>query len=136
MAAMSEAGQDAAGRDWYISGAHARRAVGHLSVALVEEGALPGDFELPRLLDLWGEALTATMSDDDENLSPLDAGDAQGYARLERWHEATLPIIGALAIYGQNVSLPALVEKARALGGMDLLIASQRPPIKPEEPKP
>jgi hypothetical protein len=31
------------------------------------------------------------------------------------WHEATMPIIAALAVYGVNVNLPALVEKARAL---------------------
>jgi hypothetical protein len=47
--------------DWYILGAHARRALGYLGASLAESGDLPIDFEQPRLLDLWGEALTATM---------------------------------------------------------------------------
>lgn len=34
---------------------------------------------------------------------------------LLKWHDATVPLIAALAIYGESVSLPALVEKARAL---------------------
>jgi hypothetical protein len=34
---------------------------------------------------------------------------------LIKWHEATVPLIAALAIYGENASLPALAEKARAL---------------------
>lgn len=35
--------------------------------------------------------------------------------RLRDWHEKSVPIIAALAIYGEGVNVPALVEKARAL---------------------
>ena len=56
---------------WYVLDSHARRAIGYLSVALVKEGVLPGDFEIPRLLDLWGEALERTIEPDER--SPVGA---------------------------------------------------------------
>lgn len=40
---------------------------------------------------------------------------AESHEYLRTWHEATLPIIAALAIYGENASLSALVAKAREL---------------------
>lgn len=46
---------------WYVLDTHCRRAIGYLSAKLVEEGHLAGDFESPRLLDMWGEALSVTM---------------------------------------------------------------------------
>lgn len=46
---------------WYVSDIHCRRAIGYLSAKLVEDGYLQSDFELPLLLELWGEALEKTM---------------------------------------------------------------------------
>lgn len=34
---------------------------------------------------------------------------------LQRWHDASVPIIAALAIYGEAVNVAALVTKAQAL---------------------
>jgi hypothetical protein len=34
---------------------------------------------------------------------------------LRAWHEATVPLVAALAIYGADATLEALVAKARAL---------------------
>jgi hypothetical protein len=55
---------------WYVSGAHTVRAIGYLGVDLVDKGYLPQDFEMPLLLENWGEALVATIEDDDR--SPID----------------------------------------------------------------
>ena len=55
--------------DWYVLGAHSRRAIGYLGAALAERGDLPVDFEQPQLLDLWGEALKETM--DGAERSPI-----------------------------------------------------------------
>jgi hypothetical protein len=46
---------------WYVSDVHCTRAIGHLSAALAEGGFLPPDFQSPLLLEMWGEALAATM---------------------------------------------------------------------------
>lgn len=53
---------DSENGEWYVSGEHARRAIGYLGVSLSKH--LPGDFEQPYLLDLWGEALEATTIND------------------------------------------------------------------------
>ena len=37
--------------------------------------------------------------------------------RLKAWHDATMPMVAALAIYGEQASLPAFVAKARRLNG-------------------
>jgi hypothetical protein len=50
---------------WYVSDRHCRRAIGYLSVALVERGYLSADFQLPFLLEMWGEALEKTMLEED-----------------------------------------------------------------------
>jgi hypothetical protein len=47
---------------WYVSDVHCRRAIGYLSVKLVEDGHLRPDFKSPLLLELWGEALDKTMN--------------------------------------------------------------------------
>jgi len=47
---------------WYVSDVHCTRAIGHLSAALAEGGFLPPDFQSPLLLEMWGEALSATMN--------------------------------------------------------------------------
>jgi len=57
--------------DWYVLGAHTRRAIGYLSVALVERGLVPANTELSQFLDLWGEALQATMEVNER--SPIGA---------------------------------------------------------------
>jgi hypothetical protein len=46
---------------WYVSDVHCRRAIGYLSAELAEKGYLVPDFESPLLLEMWGEALSATM---------------------------------------------------------------------------
>jgi hypothetical protein len=46
---------------WYVSDRHCNRAIGYLSVDLVERGYLNPTFESPILLEMWGEALKATM---------------------------------------------------------------------------
>jgi hypothetical protein len=61
--------------DWYVLGAHTRRAIGYLGASLAEHGHLPADFEQPLLLDLWGEALTATMETGER--SPIHAMEAK-----------------------------------------------------------
>lgn len=58
---------------WYVSDAHVHRALGYLGVELVQRGDLPGDFELPILLELFGAALGATMQVDDDVPSPIGA---------------------------------------------------------------
>jgi hypothetical protein len=70
--------------EWYVSGAHARRALGYLGVELAERGDLPDDFEMPVLLDLWGDALTATVDLDDEVPSPVHAPVAEAATEEER----------------------------------------------------
>lgn len=55
----------------YISQSHGIRALGYLGAKLAEEGSLPEEFEQPRLLLIWGEALAATMQLDD--YSPADS---------------------------------------------------------------
>jgi hypothetical protein len=72
--------------DWYVLGAHARRAIGYLGFSLIERGYLNQDFELPRLLDLWGEALTATM--DGNERSPIAEQEGWSDKRVERLREA------------------------------------------------
>jgi hypothetical protein len=57
--------------EWYVSGPHARRALGYLGASLAEQGYLPDDFEQPILLSLWGTALEATMEIDDDPPSPI-----------------------------------------------------------------
>jgi hypothetical protein len=37
--------------------------------------------------------------------------------RLKAWHDVTVTLIAALAIYGEQASLPALVAKAQRLNG-------------------
>jgi hypothetical protein len=54
----------------YVLMTHCNRAIGYLSAELVERGYLPGDFESPLLLDMWGEALNKTL--DLSEQSPLD----------------------------------------------------------------
>jgi hypothetical protein len=53
--------------DWYISGDHARRAIGYLS------GAMPelSNVDVPRLAAIWDEALMVTG--DDLEASPVHA---------------------------------------------------------------
>jgi len=63
--------EDDSNGDWYILGAHARRAIGFLGASLAEDGDFPADFPQPRLLRLWGEALEATMDMDER--SPIGA---------------------------------------------------------------
>lgn len=46
---------------WYVSDVHCRRAIGYLSAKLAEDGHVPPNFESPKLLEMWGEALSATM---------------------------------------------------------------------------
>lgn len=46
---------------WYVSDVHCRRAIGYLGAELAGRGDLRLDFEQPRLLEIWGEALSATM---------------------------------------------------------------------------
>jgi hypothetical protein len=57
--------------------------------------------------------------DDDDNVRfLLDGLEVESIKRLRQiveWHDKTLPIIAALAIYGENVNLSSIVEKARAL---------------------
>lgn len=45
----------------YLLVTHCNRAIGYLSAELVEQGYLPADFESPRLLDMWAEALNKTL---------------------------------------------------------------------------
>ena len=108
---------DVAGGDWFVSGAHARRALGHLSVALVEAEALPGDFELPRLLDMWGEALEVTMEPGE--FSPVDGDQVIAGIRATQGEIADfapyVTIVATLAIYGKEANIDALIEKARGL---------------------
>jgi len=52
----------------FISDDHAHRALGYLGVSLAERGDLAADFEQPLLLDLWDEALAATV---DETFVPM-----------------------------------------------------------------
>ncbi len=59
--------------EWYVSGPHARRALGYLGVSLAARGYLDDEFEQPLLLALWGEALEATMEVDDVPASPIGA---------------------------------------------------------------
>ena len=47
---------------WYVSDVHCRRAIGYLSAKLAELGYLVPEFESPRMLALWGEALEETMN--------------------------------------------------------------------------
>lgn len=61
--------------DWYVSGAHARRALGYLGARLAERGDLPAAFKQPLLLELWGEALAATL--ETTELSPVST---EGYS--------------------------------------------------------
>ena len=68
---MSE--HDSGNGEWYISGAHGRRALGYLGVSLVEQGHLASDFEQPILLDIWAEALEKTMLPEDNPPSPIGA---------------------------------------------------------------
>jgi hypothetical protein len=68
---MNSAQEDTGRAEWYVSGAHARRAVGYLSAALAERDALPENFPSPVLLDLWGDALLATELEDDYPPSPI-----------------------------------------------------------------
>jgi hypothetical protein len=63
--------QDVENGEWYVTGAHTRRAVGYLGAHLAEHGYLPDDFEQPQLLEIWAQALLATVEDDE--LSPIDA---------------------------------------------------------------
>lgn len=65
--------EDVENGDWYISGAHGRRALGYLGAMLATEGIIPPDFEQPRLLEMWGEALGATMKVEDNPPSPIGA---------------------------------------------------------------
>lgn len=68
---METTDSDSGASDWYVLGAHARRAIGYLGAALSERGDLATDFEQPVLLDLWGEALQATM--EPAEASPIGA---------------------------------------------------------------
>lgn len=65
--------------DWYISRAHAVRALGYLGATLAEDGDLDPDFEQPKLLDVFENGLNATVEDDD--LSPVDARAVQNQER-------------------------------------------------------
>jgi hypothetical protein len=58
---------DSGASDWYVLGAHTRRAIGYLGAELAERGDLPPDFEQPQLLEIWGEALEATMDTDERS---------------------------------------------------------------------
>jgi len=62
---------DTGASDWYITGAHARRAVGYLCAVLVTQGHLPKDFDFAWVADIWAKALEATMSHSDEDPSPI-----------------------------------------------------------------
>lgn len=69
MPAKSPIGADATG-EWYVSGAHTRRALGHLGAQLAEKGLLPPSFEQPRLLDMWGDAIAATVEVNERPAQP------------------------------------------------------------------
>jgi len=56
--------------DWYISRAHAVRALGYLGAEIAERGYLPEGFEQPLLLEIYEQGLNATVEDDDR--SPVD----------------------------------------------------------------
>lgn len=58
---------DTEGSDWYISGRHARRAIGYLTAALPELQAV----EVPRVAEAWAEALERTIDPDER--SPVGA---------------------------------------------------------------
>jgi hypothetical protein len=64
--------EDSGNGEWYVSGAHTRRAVGYLSAAMPELHQV----EAGRLLDSWGEALLLTIETGD--LSPIGADQVQG----------------------------------------------------------
>jgi hypothetical protein len=65
--------QDSGEGEWYITGAHARRAIGYLGAELIERGHLQKDFDFAELPEIWGKALQATMSESDEDPSPIGA---------------------------------------------------------------
>jgi hypothetical protein len=65
---LNREAEDRESADWYILGAHARRALGYLGAALAQEGFK----NFQQLLDLWGEALERTMDPDER--SPVGAG--------------------------------------------------------------
>jgi len=64
---------DSGQNDWYITGTHARRAIGYLGAKLAEEDYFNFEMEQPKLLEFWGEALQATMLETDDNPSPIGA---------------------------------------------------------------
>jgi hypothetical protein len=65
--------KDSENGELYITGTHARRAIGYLGASLASQGDLPLDFEQPKLLDIWSEALVATMQVEDNPPSPIGA---------------------------------------------------------------
>ena len=56
------------GEVWYLSGAHCCRAI-RLLEKWMEEGWVPDDHGSPNLLEMWSEALEATIDPNEE--SPL-----------------------------------------------------------------
>jgi hypothetical protein len=46
---------------WYVSDVHCMRAIGYLGAELVTKGYLSEDFEFPKLIEIWEDALRETM---------------------------------------------------------------------------
>jgi hypothetical protein len=46
---------------WYVSDVHAARAIGYLRMDLERTGYLATELTVPKVLELWGQALTMTM---------------------------------------------------------------------------
>jgi hypothetical protein len=58
---MDNRRDDTTGIGWYVSDVHCREAIGYLCVELTRKGYLPVDFQSPKLLEMWGRALSKTM---------------------------------------------------------------------------
>ena len=46
---------------WYVSDVHCMRAIGYLTVDLIQGGHLDSNFKMSVMVKKWGEALAETM---------------------------------------------------------------------------
>ena len=76
--------------EWYISRAHAVRALGYLGATLAEDGDLDPEFEQPKLLEVFADGLAKTISVHD--YSPVDAKAVSTPSPYPSWRAQIGPI--------------------------------------------
>lgn len=93
--------------------------LGDLTLAVADEQAAATLRELAAVVDTpsrAGASAGPPEVDARGDAAPRASTDASAeLERLREWHAASVPIVGALAVYGENANVAALVAKARAL---------------------